>query len=175
MALNAADHNPVHSNENWRQRIVQEEKAKQAWNDSWGFMCANRKEDSIDTSASKQDLDLIVSKAGPCYHFLKHQEKRGQTTRISVPGSKATSRPASGTAQQEKSLFLDAGMALAMQPQTLQGVGCAIQTPGIDPAVKYKYPVTSQHTYGWNKNSLEFFGVAQYGKSSVAERAQFDE
>ena len=41
-----------------------------------------------------------------------------------------------------------------------QDVGGCVWTAGVDPAVKYRHPLTTSHNIGWNvqNSALEFFG-----------------
>ena len=52
-----------------------------------------------------------------------------------------------------------------MQPQYMQTVGRSLWTGGVDPVTKYRFPQTMNQNLGWQaKESLEFFGVAKFGR-----------
>jgi hypothetical protein len=84
-------------------------------------------------------------------------QSRGQSRNVSEPGS----------ARNPNAILMSTNEALMLQPQSLQGVGAAIMTPGIDPSDKYRFPLTQNNTYGWSARApLEFFGVSQYGRKA---------
>lgn len=66
----------------------------------------------------------------------------------------------------EPVLHLDRSLAETLQPRYLQTVGGCVWTNGVDPAVKYRSPMTAAQTIGWDaanpNRTLEFFGVAQH-------------
>ena len=58
-----------------------------------------------------------------------------------------------------------------------QTLGDACRTEGLDPAAKYRMPLTSSHEVGWRARSasnarpnLEMFGVAEMAKKSYVTK-----
>lgn len=65
-------------------------------------------------------------------------------------------------------MYLDAESSFSLQPQSLQSVGTAVFTEGVDPRLKYKTPLTSSQNIGWRSHqSLEFFGVSEHGTRNM--------
>lgn len=69
-------------------------------------------------------------------------------------------------------LHLDLEHALTLSARTLQEVGGSVWTNGLDPATKYRHPLTTSHRIGWNledpNKTLEFFGVNQHATRELS-------
>lgn len=83
----------------------------------------------------------------------------------SPPGLHSSSAPLSSSHRPSTPLLhLDRPLAQTLRPAYHQSVGSCVWTSGVDPAEKYRSPITTNHTIGWDvaNRSLEFFGVGQH-------------
>lgn len=170
------ENNVVHQDENWRQRVNSERHASNSYNENWGFLLPGGQKSRL-SEKTDAELRTMQSQQAPARKYMEHRNaSRRSTGQMVLDGDNKTvkqiSRPGS---MSERELTLSAAEAYALQPQRIQGCGASICTPGVDPTQKYTYPQTQQQNVGWNaRESLEFFGVSQHGRTPHAERAIYD-
>lgn len=72
-------------------------------------------------------------------------------------------------------LHLDLQTAKTLKPQYLQDIGSCVWTNGVDPAVKYRHPLTTSHQVGWaiQNRTLEFFGSHAQAARSLSASALY--
>mmetsp|Transcript_6642 Transcript_6642/g.14501 ORF Transcript_6642/g.14501 Transcript_6642/m.14501 type:complete len:197 (+) Transcript_6642:212-802(+) len=185
------DKNYVHNDEIWRQRMKNEADSAVQWNQNWGFLAGKEQSEprgfstnvakyattggkwTVKTVRVADDTEAGVSAA------VSEQEARQQMSSLNH-----TSRPAAPVKRVEakgKVLVHDehSGVqsreaAEALRAHTMQTLGDACRTDGVDPQLKYKAPVCDSHEYGWRvptkdneRQSLELFGVAEHGRKDM--------
>jgi len=174
--------NIVHDDENWRQRVHAEHIASSHWKGSWGFLEHSRTDDQHDRDKmlSHAKLSATLSEIGPCYPFLlntyrQHSQRQSSKSEsvIGLPSihdsqSRRVEESKDSQAQIVPPLYIDASLAISMQPRMRQDVGYSMHTHGLNPNAKYRHPQTASHAYGWRESRpLEFFGVKQHAKRGL--------
>lgn len=194
-----AEVNFVHEATIWSNRLEEETKAAATWRSNWGFlankpqppprgystnMCKysfggnqwtlheKRVPDSSEEGRSAAVAELNARKNMSCLNWssktlqpTKPCEGKGAYT-----GMKLVDSDTSGVKTREA--------ALLMRTHVFQSLGDACRTVGVDPADKYRCPITSSHEVGWRATTsagngrpgLEMFGVSDHGiKGSLAK------
>jgi hypothetical protein len=182
--------NYVHEDEIFRQQLKTESEGAAAWRDNWGFLADKRHPEprGFSTSVAKYstgggkwsvktvrvpDDSAAGLAAAECEQVAR--KVMSSLRAESLPGQPVKACDYKGTqlVADDYSGVETRTAALQLRAHSLQTLGDACRTEGVDPNIKYKAPVVDSHEYGWRvpnstngRQSLEMFGVAEHGRHS---------
>jgi len=185
------DKNFVHNDEIWRQRLKNETGSAVEWKQNWGFLAGREQPEprGFSTSVAKystsggkwtvksvrvaDDSEAGVLAAASEQDARKLMSTLQHTTRPACPMKSVVDKGAV-LVEDEFNGVQSRAAATQLRAHTMQTLGDACRTDGVDPHHKYKAPVLDSHEYGWRvqtstngRESLELFGVAEHGKKNM--------
>jgi len=183
--------NMVHEDEIWRQQLKEEVEAAKTWKTNWGFLGERSEAEprGFSTAVAKYQKpgggwtvkSIRVAdntEAGVAAATSEQDARTLMTSLTSETKPRAPMQPCASKFGQPLVRDRFSGVesrdaAEGLRAHTMQTLGDACRTDGIDPKVKYSAPVCNSHEYGWRAatktnttgaNSLEIFGVAEHAR-----------
>lgn len=192
--------NYVHAEVIWRQRLEEETKAAEEWHGNWGFL-ANKPQPpprGFSTRTSKytyggtqwtlhqtrvpDSSEQGVAAAVAERDARKRMQALAWTTKlptITKPCEAKGAYTGIPLVESDTSGVKTREQALLMRTHMFQSLGDSCRTAGVDPAAKYRAPVTAAHEVGWQvgrarsagtRPTLEMFGVSEHGIKGMVAR-----
>jgi len=183
--------NYVHDGEIWRQRLKNESESAKNWETNYGFLAADQ---HAEPRGFSQNVAKYVTRSDKwtvgSVRVADNTEAgiaaavSEQDARKRMSALKWESAPAGPTkhcvdkgrvlVKDEFSGVESRDAALQLRAHTMQTLGDACRTDGVDPHHKYKAPHTDANEYGWRvptatngRQSLELFGVGEHNKVNM--------
>lgn len=185
--------NYVHAETIWRQRLDEETRAAAEWHGNWGFL-ANKPQPpprGFSTRTAKytyggsqwtlqQTRVPDSSEQGVAAAVAERDARKRMSSltwesklpNITQPCSAHGAYTGIKLVESDTSGIKTREQALLMRTHMFQTLGDACRTAGVDPAEKYRAPVTAAHEVGWQvgrarsagaRPTLEIFGVSEHG------------
>ena len=188
--------NYVHEQTIFQHTIEEETRAAVTWKQNWGFL-ANRPQPpprGFSTSTAKYayggtkwslgDKRVFDSSAEGIAAAVAERDARKTISNLtweSQPPKETKPCEAKGAyvgmtlVESDTSGVKNREAALLMRTHSLQTLGDACRTAGLDPVEKYRRPVSASHEVGWRAKTvvangrpgLELFGVAEHAKKQI--------